>query len=346
MAWYYGTFACGHDDRINIVGPVKDRERKAKWKFDGLCPECYKKAKEEKYKREAEEASEKAAEMGLPGLVGTEKQVVWANTIRVPRIERLNRNFAKMEAVFKEKGVAVIDGISIEDVRNALNHFIHIHTSSEYWIDARDDQCNMRFVYDEYKKYLETKSKKEEANNRRKSLTAYPECIQKDGVVRLYEDGKKLRARYKRDDDFIRIAKSKGYSWDGESWNKDINEFSGALDDRAGELGNALLEEGFAVEFMNAKQKCLAINGDFATERKRWIKYNSDTQCLAICWDGKNDLLYESALKISTAKWSHEYGSIHVKIEHYEQVKEFAEKQEFKFSKSALKAVDVYKQQN
>lgn len=28
MAWYYGTFACGHEGRVNIIGPHKDR----KWK--------------------------------------------------------------------------------------------------------------------------------------------------------------------------------------------------------------------------------------------------------------------------------------------------------------------------
>ena len=25
MAWYEGTFACGHEGRVNIIGPQKDR---------------------------------------------------------------------------------------------------------------------------------------------------------------------------------------------------------------------------------------------------------------------------------------------------------------------------------
>lgn len=33
MAWYYGTYGCKHDGKINIVGPTKDRQRKADWHF-------------------------------------------------------------------------------------------------------------------------------------------------------------------------------------------------------------------------------------------------------------------------------------------------------------------------
>ena len=43
MAWFYGTYCCGHEGRTDIVGPTKDRERKADWHFSGLCPKCYKK---------------------------------------------------------------------------------------------------------------------------------------------------------------------------------------------------------------------------------------------------------------------------------------------------------------
>ena len=25
MAWYEGTYACGHEGRVNIIGPQKDR---------------------------------------------------------------------------------------------------------------------------------------------------------------------------------------------------------------------------------------------------------------------------------------------------------------------------------
>ena len=30
MAWYNGTFSCGHEGKVNIIGKAKDRE----WKMD------------------------------------------------------------------------------------------------------------------------------------------------------------------------------------------------------------------------------------------------------------------------------------------------------------------------
>lgn len=68
MAWYYGTYSCGHEGRTNIVGPTKDRERKAEWHFSGMCPECYKKQIEEKRAAVNKEAAEKSEEMELSTL--------------------------------------------------------------------------------------------------------------------------------------------------------------------------------------------------------------------------------------------------------------------------------------
>lgn len=58
MAWYHGTYSCGHEGRINLIGPTKDREWKKEREFSGLCPECYKKKLEAQRKAE-NEASEK-----------------------------------------------------------------------------------------------------------------------------------------------------------------------------------------------------------------------------------------------------------------------------------------------
>lgn len=46
---YTVKFSCGHEARIDISGPTKDRERKIEWYTDyGLCPECYTKEMEAK----------------------------------------------------------------------------------------------------------------------------------------------------------------------------------------------------------------------------------------------------------------------------------------------------------
>ncbi|MFR9233911.1 MAG: hypothetical protein ACLVLH_13305 [Eisenbergiella massiliensis] len=44
MAWYSGTFYCGHEGYINIIGPLKNREKMREYKFSGLCPACCREA--------------------------------------------------------------------------------------------------------------------------------------------------------------------------------------------------------------------------------------------------------------------------------------------------------------
>lgn len=44
MAWYYGTYSCGHEGRVNIIGPTKDRQRKSDWHFSGLLSRVLQKA--------------------------------------------------------------------------------------------------------------------------------------------------------------------------------------------------------------------------------------------------------------------------------------------------------------
>lgn len=42
MAWYYGTYSCGCEGRTQIYGATKDRQRIADYRFEGLCPDCWK----------------------------------------------------------------------------------------------------------------------------------------------------------------------------------------------------------------------------------------------------------------------------------------------------------------
>lgn len=90
MAWYTGTYSCGHEGKINVFGALKDRQRKINWTFSGLCPECYK----EKLANEKSEINAKAIktakEWELPELIGTQKQVAWANTLRLELIKKFD----------------------------------------------------------------------------------------------------------------------------------------------------------------------------------------------------------------------------------------------------------------
>lgn len=113
-----GTYRCGHIGEINLYGSRKEREWKATRIFSELCNNC-KNAK----------ATEKAKEVGLPELVGSERQVAWANTIRQDILKRFDERegltlFIRMKR-FAE-----------EDVQKA-GEVLRAETSAKFFIDKR-----------------------------------------------------------------------------------------------------------------------------------------------------------------------------------------------------------------
>lgn len=166
----------------------------------------------------------------------------------------------------------------------------------------------------------------------------------KEGVVKIKYNDKNtlLSAAYIKDNDFIQIVKSLDYKWDGSNWTKEINEYTGAIDDRAAELGNRLILAGFTVQFVTEDSKELAITGTFKKENDRWIKYLSRENALAISWNGRNDNFYKNAKKLPGAYW--ELGRMLVNIEFYQKVQTFAKKMQFSFSKAATDAIAQYKE--
>lgn len=348
--WYSGVYSCGHEGRVNIIGPTKDRDRKAEWHFSGLCPECYKKKQEEKREAANKEAAEKSVEMELPDLSGTEKQVAWANTLRIKVIDDLNSRCDKVEKKLNERGVDTIsgEGIGMKEIADALQWFINHHVDAKYWIDARGTDFSLKKVVNEYKKYLEEKYDNsdvvKEMNDEKESLTVSPACeCAKNGVVKIKIKDESLSSEYIKDYEFMEIVKSLGYKWNGTSWIKRITEYTGSTEDRVAELGNKLLNAGFTVQFPDAESKEKAVSANFAKENDRWVKFNPETGKLALAWKKGSDTLYETAKKLPGAKWSD--GSMKVKIEFYREVLDFAETMGFSISKTAQEKISEYQAQ-
>ena len=94
MANYDIKFSCGHVETRNIIGKVKDRERKIEYfKEYGLCSACWEAEKKHQFEEQNRKAAEEAKEYGLPELTGTEKQVAWANTLRQNWIAEAENGF-------------------------------------------------------------------------------------------------------------------------------------------------------------------------------------------------------------------------------------------------------------
>ena len=98
MAWYSGTFYCGHEGYINIIGPLKNREKMREYKFSGLCPACCREALLQSRNEQNAAARKAAARMELPPLEGSRKQVTWAETLRVEALTRLPVSYTHLEA--------------------------------------------------------------------------------------------------------------------------------------------------------------------------------------------------------------------------------------------------------
>lgn len=373
MAWYYGTFSCGHEGRIDIIGPGKDREWKKERAFNGLCPECYRKKSQEEMHQANIEAAEKSFEMEFPQLTGSEKQVSWANTLRLKVFEkyeeqvsefdkRIDKSKKYLEKLEKEGNPSdkrledvklfVLNSIgekictSKEELSDSVDYAIQRHIEAKFWIDSRfNDKIFADFIA-EYRRHKAEndipEDVKQEESSLKETLTVSPQTENlKSGVVEIEYKDNVLYARYIKDDDFIKIVKDLNYKWEGV-WCKKITEYTGTIEDRAAELGNILLANGFRVQFPNSESKEKAISSEFEIENDRWVKYNAELEKIAIVWKNKSDTLYENAKKLPGAKWSN--GSMKVNIEFYKEIEDFAEIMGFSISQKAREKIKEYKQ--
>jgi len=130
--------SCGHEERIALFGSYTSRESQLKYEASKLCKACY----IEEKRREEKALTQ---ELGLPELTGTEKQVAWANSIR---LEWINRVFTKLDN-WKERGTSETD---IERCRRAVLAAASTKTQAAWWIE-HDNMLDLK-LQPEYKKAL------------------------------------------------------------------------------------------------------------------------------------------------------------------------------------------------
>lgn len=339
---YSGTYICGHQGYVNVIGPHKEREWKINRAFSHLCPECEKAQYEAKIIEDNNAAAKKSKEMELPALTGSEKQITWATTIRVKFVESFYK-FIEDGKTFYYKDKRKI---SEEDLRLAFDMFIETQTKASAWIDKRTNSVdqNLEMIYDAFlnekkaQKQLEIIKELEEESI---EFTVKPENSCKSGSVILMNFDKEVTAKYTKDESFIKIVKRQRFRWNGSVWKHKIDEFSGSADDRIASLGNALLANGFTVQFPNEKTKNLAVCGTFEKECVNWIMFDTTAKKLAISWEGHNDSFYQKSKLLPSAKWKD--GSMLVPVEFYREVEEFSQIMKFKISNSAKEAIERYK---
>lgn len=355
MAWYYGTFSCGHEGRVNVIGPHKDRQWKIDNKFSGICEECYKNKLQKEREYANQKALERAKEMELPELQGTEKQVAWANTLRdkfVNKIEELIKDIETdkytyeeyKENIFKIKNKSKEETINIikEKIYSLTDYALENEVDAKFWIDTRN-KCIDSFIEMLITLYKDNQDNEEEVIKQEILLenTIRPVEVKHQGIVELVAREDKIKIYYEKNDSFIKIVKGLRYKWNGV-WERNITELTGDYKDRAAELANKLLAEGFAVSIDDEEVKRKAINGDFEEECDRWIIVSQDGEKLRIKDYNNEDKIYKAAKRLPTARWKDR--GIEVKIEYYKEVLEFVEMFNFKLSSKAKKLIENYEE--
>ena len=346
MAKYNITFSCGHEGWVTITGPRKQREWILHSKESNICPDCYKKQRQQKINQENQESLELTKEMELPLLTGTEKQVAWATTLRIQAIKKMETLIEKLELKMKDtqepktkgKMQQVLDNI-YNSYSYALNHF----TTASFWIDNRKTLSKdlIELFIEEYNKqkdFIES----ELPSFVKEELTVKSDNTIFDSIVELKRNGNYLEAYYPKNETFRQIVKELHFSWSRGCWIREIDEFNGSFDDRAAELGNILLHEGFTVQFPSIESKEMGINATYEQEQERWILWNNRTEKLKIYFE-KNSSIYKQAKLLPNSQYDRP--GILVSPQYFKEIEDFADCYGFKFSKKARAILEKAKEE-
>jgi len=381
MPTYNVTYVCGHEGQIEVTGDKRLREWKICNAERDLCPDCYRKKKFEESKAILTEAQT----LGLPELTGTEKQVAWAASIRKAILAHITEGLVKYNLVTdtdRPNGIFLkpkpdhankprrpeifiyynLDGsgckipeIDQTILRNAVQA-VHDKTSAHWWIESRQSNSlngAFKLVIEEYRAIEQMRIEHgvvsaAELEVNKKKATISPENPVNKTVAEIIVEGSTIKVVYPiRSEKLRQIVKSKGFQWSGTSWKRTIGGLSGHTNDRAAEIGNALLNAGFMVCIMDETIRQKAIDADFAPEHHRWVRLSPSSDYkdwFYLVWEEGNWALYHTFKKIPGCE---RYGSyVLIPPRHYEAVLDAVEGLGFRFTKSAQEIIEKVKAAN
>lgn len=101
------------------------------------CNECYHKRQLAKREKANIEAAKKAETMNLPKLAGTEKQVAWAETIRMKYMDKINARRAKVSEKAANPETAERAQLQLQNMDKDVAILLS-HIDARWWIDNHD----------------------------------------------------------------------------------------------------------------------------------------------------------------------------------------------------------------
>lgn len=304
----------------------------------GLCYDCYKKLKEEEKAKASAEAAAKAKEINLPELQGSEKQVAWAEKLRIEMLSFFER-YAQERYVQAR-----------QETYDTFMEAAQKENRAKWWIDNRFDFLSVSDFVVFMEKYLtevspklQSEKEKEDPNavDAKTEATVYPENAISTVAAEIRTQNNRIVAIFEKNEAFREVVKALNFSWNGSAWERELNELTGAAHDRAAELGNKLLNAGIPVMIMDEQIRNAAIKGEYEPECNRWVLKVKGEEKLKIKWWEKNDRLYQVARKLPGSKWDK---GVVISVSHYKEIEEFANLYSFKFTQKAQEAIETEKE--
>jgi len=300
---------CQSEFTVQLFGPHRDREWKlTNWTW--ICDEC-----KEKMKVEAsEEAAAEAEASGLPELTGTEKQIRWAEVIRLDLIKKID------EAVRRWN---VSPGSVIEHAVTGVKG----QKSASYWIEHRYDSA--REVLEAFARLNPPRKPEEKAleEDAAAEATVRPERIVSETVaeIRPYDDRIAIHFPEKREDFWKLIKHDLEYQWSGNCWVRKIGLRTGSVADRAAEAGHRILAAGFPIRIFDESIRNRAVSGDYEPESRKWILVKTEGDLAGrflIFWARESGDYYAAARRLPASRYVKPY--VVVPAEHWAEVLDFA----------------------
>jgi len=333
---YVECHKCNSEFKVNFFGISK---RDQEWRIKNqtwTCDSCF-----EKEKNKANiEATKEAESMGLPELIGTEKQIKWAETLRIKIVKKI--------------GIILNDlsnGIPKDRLKKAIV-IIYGETKASYWIDNRSNNvhsivCNtlkkIKSPEDEIKSAIEKQMEIEAAIE----ATIRPSTPITETIAEISINDKKVKIIFKekREDFRMMVKYELGFLWKDKCWIRDCSSVtSGDVHERAADSGNFLLANGFCIRIYDEVIREKAISGNFEPECKKWVLVRDNGThkgWFAIWWRTRAFDYYSDSKRITGAKWDNPY--MVVSPEQFEEIIDFADIHDFRLSDEALELIKKMK---
>ena len=302
------------------------------------CDECREKEREEEKAAANAKAAESAKEFELPELTGSDKQVAWANTIRVKLFEqysKLTENFAKFTPEKQEQCAE-----EFKKVDAVANYLFNSKTSAAFWIDNRDT-LSIRTIVRDFEKEVVIVEEKEKTQEVIADYAVKPESTTADAIAEVKYSNSMLTVSFlSKNSALIKECKSVKMNWNSKDlvWERKLSETTGTTD-RIIEIGHKLLKAGIPVAIADEATREKAVAGEYKEECLLWVMNGPDDK-LRISWNDGD--WYEKSKRITGAKWSSEKRNMMVPVSSFEEIRDFAECNNFKVTTLAKEKMDEY----